>query len=290
VSGIDLHVHSNASDGRLSPAEIVSRSVARGLAVIALTDHDTVDGIGPALEAARAFASLKVIPGVEISTDIPAGEAHVLGYFIDYNDPDLLADLERMRDSRRVRARKMVARLADLGLTMQWERVLEIAGGATVGRPHVAQALMEKGHIKSFPEAFTRYIGRDGPAYVERDKMTPAQAVALILRANGLPVLAHPFTVPDPEAMVAELQTAGLIGIEVYYKDFSDDDISRLLSLSERYGLIPTGGTDYHGLDPSTETDIGGVEVPAECVDRLLALAQRRRPEAANLWRKESAQ
>ena len=283
MSRVDLHIHSNASDGRLSPSEIVSRSAARGLAVIAITDHDTVDGIEPALEAARAFASLRIIQGIEVSTDIPAGEAHILGYFIDHSDPGLLADLERMRDSRWERARKMVARLADLGLSIQWERVREIAGSATVGRPHVAQAMIENGHVESFQEAFDRFIGRDGPAYVERDKMTPVQAVELILRANGLPVLAHPLTVPDPEAMVVELRAAGLIGLEVYYKDFSEDDIRRLLCLSEHYGLIPTGGTDYHGLDPATETDIGGVDVPAGCVERLLALAQRRTRKTANL-------
>ena len=282
MARIDLHIHSNASDGRLSPGEVVSRAVARGLAVIAITDHDTVDGIAPALEAARAFDSLRVIPGIELSTDIPAGEAHVLGYFIDYTDRGLRADLEKMRNSRWERARKMVARLADHGLRIQWERVLQIAGSATVGRPHVAQAMIERGYVQSFQDAFARYIGRDGPAYVERDKMTPVQAVELILRGKGLPVLAHPLTVPDPEAVVVELQAAGLIGIEVYYKNSSEDDIIRLLRLSERQGLIPTGGTDYHGLDARTEIDIGGVDVPSECVERLLALAQRRALGAAS--------
>ena len=273
MSRIDLHIHTSASDGRLSPAEIVSRSASRGLAVIAITDHDTVDGVAPALEAARAFASLRVIPGVEISTDVAAGEAHVLGYFMDYADQGLRVDLEQMRDSRWERARKMVARLAEIGVRVDWERVREIAGSATVGRPHVALAMIEKGHVETLQEAVARYIGRDGPAYVERDKMTPVQAVELSLRAKGQPVLAHPLTVPDPESTVAELRDAGLVGIEVYYKDFSEDDISRLLRLSDRYGLIPTGGTDYHGLDPRTETDIGGVDVPAECVERLLAVA-----------------
>ncbi|HUV44764.1 MAG TPA: PHP domain-containing protein [Dehalococcoidales bacterium] len=282
MPGIDLHIHTSASDGRFSPAEIVSRSAAAGLAVIAITDHDTVDGIAPALQAARTFPSLRVIPGVEISTDIPAGQAHILGYFLDYNDHELQIALEKMRNSRWERARKMVARLEDLGCRIEWERVREIAGAASVGRPHIAQALMEKDYVESFKDAFTRYISQDGPAYVERDKMTPVQAAELILQAKGLPVLAHPLTVPDPEAMVIELKAAGLTGIEVYYKDYSRDDINRLLRLSDRYGLVNTGGTDYHGLEPETDIDIGGVDVPAECVEQLLTLAQQRELKPAN--------
>jgi hypothetical protein len=281
VPGIDLHIHTSASDGRFSPAEIVSRSAAAGLAVIAITDHDTVNGITPALQAARAFPSLRVIPGVEISTDIPAGQAHILGYFVDYDDHELQIALEKMRNSRWERARKMVARLEDLGCQIEWERVREIAGAASVGRPHIAQALMEKGYIESFQDAFTRYIGRDGPAYVERDKMTPVQAAELILRAKGLPVLAHPLTVPDPEAMVIELKAAGLIGIEVYYKDYSGDDIDRLISLSDRYGLVSTGGTDYHGLEPDTDIGIGDIDVPVKCVEQLYTLAQQREVKSA---------
>lgn len=282
MPGIDLHIHTSASDGRFSPAEIVSRSAAAGLAVIAITDHDTVDGIAPALQAARTFPSLRVIPGVEISTDIPAGQAHILGYFVDYTDHELQIALEKMRNSRWERARKMVARLEDLGCRIEWERVREIAGAASVGRPHIAQALMEKDYVESFKDAFTRYISQDGPAYVERDKMTPVQAAELILQAKGLPVLAHPLTVPDPEAMVIELKAAGLTGIEVYYKDYSRDDINRLLRLSDRYGLVNTGGTDYHGLEPETDIDIGGVDVPAECVEQLLTLAQQRELKPAN--------
>lgn len=282
MPGIDLHIHTSASDGRFSPAEIVSRSAAAGLAVIAITDHDTVNGITPALQAARAFPSLRVIPGVEISTDIPAGQAHILGYFVDYNDHELQIALERMRNSRWERAHRMVARLEDLGCQIEWERVREIAGAASVGRPHIAQALMEKGYIESFQDAFTRYIGQDGPAYVERDKMTPVQAAEQILRAKGLPVLAHPLTVPDPEAMVIELKAAGLIGIEVYYKDYSGDDIDRLIRLSDRYGLVSTGGTDYHGLEPDTDIDIGGIDVPVKCVEQLLTLAQQLELKPAN--------
>ena len=276
MSKVDLHIHSTASDGRFSPADIARKSAAEGLTVIALADHDTIDGIVPALETARAFPWLTVIPCVEISTDVPNGEAHVLGYFINYADHGLQTTLERMHNSRRERARGMVAKLRNLGLNIEWERVQKIAGSGALGRPHVAQAMLEKGYIDSLKEAFTKYIGRDGPGYVEREKMTPVEAVALILQNNGLPVLAHPLTIPDPETMVIELKAAGLVGIEAYYESYTIGEISRLVSLADRYGLITTGGSDYHGLDTSTETTIRSVDVPIESVEQLEALAEQR--------------
>ncbi len=283
VSRVDLHLHSTASDGRFSPAEIVRKSAEAGLTVIALADHDTVDGIVPALEAARTFPRLKVIPGVEISTDVPSGEVHVLGYFIDYTYPELQASLRRMRHSRQERAQGMITKLRNLGLPIDWERVREIAGDGSIGRPHLAQAMLEKDYITSIKEAFTKYIGWGGPAYVERAKMTPGEAVALILQANGLPVLAHPLTVNDPETMVIELKANGLVGIEAYYDSSTTEEVNRLVSLAERYGLIATGGSDYHGLDDSAETMIGGADVPVEAVEQLIALAEQRALKLANL-------
>jgi predicted metal-dependent phosphoesterase TrpH len=278
VSRVDLHIHSSASDGRLSPEEVVRESVRRGLAVIALTDHDTTSGLAPALAAAEASPGLRVIPGVELSTDAAQGEVHILGYFIDYDDGELLARLERMRNSRRERAQAMIARLRDLGVNIEWSRVQEIAGKGSVGRPHLAQAMLEGGYIGSLREAFTSYIGRGGSAYVERRKLTPLAAVELVLRVKGLPVLAHPLTVSDPEAMVIELKAAGLVGIEAYYRDYSADDVKRLLGLAERYSLVVTGGSDYHGLDTESETVIGGVEVPLSAAEHLIALAPSRVP------------
>lgn len=276
MSKIDLHLHSTASDGRFSPADIVHKSVERGLTIIAIADHDSVDGIVPALTAAKAFSQLKVLPCVEISTDVPSGEVHVLGYFIDYTDPEFAARLEKMRHSRRERAQGMIAKLRDLGIRIEWQRVQEIAGSGTIGRPHLAQAMLEKGYIASIKEAFTKYISRSGPAYVEREKMTPVEAVALILKANGLPVLAHPLTTSDPESMVIELKAAGLVGIEVYYNGYTADEINQLVSLAERHNLITSGGSDYHGLDDSAETMIGAAETPIESAERLLALAEQR--------------
>ena len=274
MSKVDLHIHSTASDGRLSPADIVYKAAELGLTVIAIADHDTVDGIVPALVAAKTFTQLKVIPCVEVSTDIPHGEIHVLGYFVDYTNHELKDALEEMRSSRRKRAQGMVAKLQNLGIHIEWQRVQEIAGGDSIGRPHIAQAMLEKGYITSLREAFTKYIGQGGPAYVEREKMTPVEAVELIVRANGLPVLAHPFTVADPEALVIELKTAGLVGIEAYYNGYTADETSSLVSLADKHNLVASGGSDYHGLDADNEAMLGGVDVPMESAERLIALAE----------------
>ena len=272
---VDLHLHSTASDGRFSPAELVRKAADEGLAVIALTDHDTVDGIAAALEAARNFPGLRLIPGIEISTDIPEGEVHILGYFIDHTDCNLQAALEKMRNSRWERARRMVTKLGKMGCPIDWERVCEIAGGGTIGRPHIAQAMLERDHIKFFQEAFEKYISRDGPAYVEREKVTPSEAVELVVQAGGLPVLAHPLTIPEPERLAIKLKTAGLIGIEVYYASYAAGDIKRLVNIADRHNLIATGGTDFHGIDADAEKSIGGVEIPEESVECLLALARQ---------------
>jgi len=277
VSRVDLHIHSTASDGRLTPADIVREAAERGLTFIALADHDTVDGIASAQAAAQAFPGLKVIPCVEISTDIPQGEVHALGYFIDYTDHELGATLNRFRNSRLRRAQGMVAKLDDLGIHIDWQRVQQIASGSSIGRPHIAQAMLEKGYIDSIKQAFTEYLSRDRPAYVEREKMTPAESVELIVKAQGLPVLAHPLTFNDPEAITIELKAAGLVGIEAYYDGYTPEEINRLVGLADRHNLIATGGSDYHGLDP-TETAIGDTDLPIESVERLIALAKQRNP------------
>lgn len=275
MSKVDLHIHSSVSDGQLSPADIVHKAAELGLTIIAIADHDAVDGIAPALIAAQAFPGLKVMPCVEISTDVPNGEAHVLGYFIDYTDHKLEATLKRFRHSREQRAQRMITKLEALGVHIEWQRVRDIAGSGSIGRPHIAQAMLEKGYIASLREAFIRYIGHGALAYVEREKMTPVEAVELVLRANGLPVLAHPLTTDDLEMMVIELKAAGLVGLEAYYNGYTADEINELLSLANKYNLIATGGSDYHGLDTNAETMIGGVDVPMECAKRLIALAEQ---------------
>lgn len=276
MSKVDLHLHSTASDGRFSPEEIVRKAAEQGLAIIALADHDNVDGVVPALEAARAFSGLKVVPGVEISTYVSSGEVHILGYFIDYNDEELRVRLERMRGSRRERAQRMIAKLEGLDIHIEWQRVQEIAGAGAMGRPHIAQAMLEKGYVGSINQAFAEYLGRDGLAYVEWVKITPVEAVGLVIRAGGLPVLAHPFTVDDFETMVVELRAVGLVGLEAYYGEYTAEQVAGLVSLAGSHHLITTGGSDYHGLGGDTETMIGGAEVPIEAAERLIALAEAR--------------
>jgi predicted metal-dependent phosphoesterase TrpH len=273
VNRVDLHVHSTASDGKLAPEEVVRKAAALGIRYLALTDHDSVDGLPAAIAAAKAFPRLTFIPGVEISTDVPEGEIHVLGYFIDYRRPEFVARLKKFRDSREGRARGMVDKLATLGIDIDYRRVQEIAGEGSIGRPHIAQAMLEKGYVSNFKEAFDRYIGREGPAYVEREKMTPEEAVALILRSGGIPVLAHPFTVTDPEKRAAELKKAGLVGIEAYYKDNNPEVTEATLKIAKENGLIATGGTDYHGIEGAGDVMLGSVYVPVEAAKTLIKLA-----------------
>jgi predicted metal-dependent phosphoesterase TrpH len=276
VSRVDLHLHTTSSDGVHSPEDIVARAAARGLEIISICDHDTVEGIGPALAAAVDYSGLTFIPGVEVSTDFQKGEVHVLGYFIDQDHPGLNQTLKTMRQSRVERARAMVKKLAGLGIHIEWARVRELAGSGSIGRPHIAQAMLEKGHIATIGDAFYSYLGHGQPAYVERIKMSPQEAIALILAAGGLPVLAHPMTIDEPKAMISSLATAGLVGLEVYYGGSSPDQIERLVKTAARYRLIATGGSDYHGLDDNNETPIGGAPVPMEAALKLISLAEER--------------
>ncbi len=273
---VDLHIHTTASDGRFPPAEIVRMAAELGLIAMAITDHDTLDGIPEALAAAGQYPAMAVIPGIEINTDVSTGEAHVLGYFIDCDHREMQSTLQRLRESRQERGQKMLAKLERLGVHLDWERVKEIAGPGSIGRPHIAQAMLEKGYIANIKEAFVKYIGWGGPAYVEREKITPAEATELILRAGGLPVLAHPLTISEPERMIAELKQHGLLGIEAYYNNYDSDDVSRLLELAAKYDLMATGGSDFHGLDLASEVRIGGPEVPNAVAEKLISLARQR--------------
>jgi predicted metal-dependent phosphoesterase TrpH len=264
---IDLHLHTNASDGRFTPPEIVKLCFEAGLKVIAITDHDTTDGIDAALTTASALQGMYVIPGVEINCDVPDGEVHILGYFLDYHNSLLGVEFARLRESRRRRGEKMVAKLNDLGLMLDWSRVQAIAGEATVCRPHVAQALLEKGLVTSTREAFDRYIGRNGPAYVEREKISPPDAVKLVKSAGGLPVLAHPADIANLSKLIDELVQAGLGGLEVYYASYDQSTKDRLLYMAAAHGLVISGGTDFHGLGSFPEGRPGDIEIPRRLVE-----------------------
>lgn len=272
----DLHLHTIASDGRLEPGELVRLAVEVGLDVIAITDHDTINGVAPALTAAETFPSLTVIPGVEINTDVPHGEVHVLGYFIDYTDQNLATTLQKLRNSREERARKMIAKLGNLGMRIEWQRVQELAQGGSVGRPHIANALWERGYVSSERDAFDKYIGRECPAYVQREKLLPVEAVKLVISAQGLPVLAHPANIENLDELIPELKAAGLVGVETYYGEYTPDIVNRMLKITRQYKLIPTGGTDYHAFGHSSEVMIGQALTPPESVERLFTLADKR--------------
>lgn len=269
-SRIDLHLHTTASDGRFSPSELVAMALERHLLAIAITDHDTTDGIDEALEAARG-TGLIVVPGVEISCDVPHQEVHLLGYYIDHHNLGLEEKLFAFRRARLRRAKEMLVKLAALGLPLEWEMVTELAGGSSVGRPHIAQAMVKMGYVASVDEAFALYIGRNGPAYVERYKLSPIEAVSLIKEAWGLPVLAHPREVTH---FLPSLVEQGLVGLEVYYDGYSAEDIRQLTRLARKYGLIPTGGSDYHGPGVLDSVEVGGIWVPEESLKRLQALAK----------------
>jgi predicted metal-dependent phosphoesterase TrpH len=282
-SRADLHSHTTYSDGRLSPTELVERAVANGLEVLGVTDHDCRDGLPEALEAASRYPSLLLVPGVELSTDVPGAEVHILGYFIRWQDAHFQRRLSRFRRSRLNRGRSMLAKLKRMGLDVPWRRVRELAGDGAVGRPHIAMAMLEAGHVSSLEEAFEHYIGRNGPAYVERERMTPVEATELIVKVDGLAVLAHPRDLEDLDDLLDELMAAGLIGMEVYYQDYSEKDIERLLHVARRRDLLPLGGSDFHGFGGAQERDLGDISLPPEPVEQLLALACQRRLQAARL-------
>jgi predicted metal-dependent phosphoesterase TrpH len=269
---VDLHIHTSASDGVLSPSQVVRVGHNKRLTAIAITDHDTIDGIDEALEAARG-TDLEVIPGIELSAEVGSREVHILGYYLDHRHRGLQDKLDVLRTSRQKRALRMVKKLARMGLGVSWDRVMNIAGHSSAfGRPHVAQALCEEGFVGSVEEAFDRYIGLRGPAYVARYKLTPSEALQIILDADGLPVLAHPRRQED---MVPKLVAEGLVGLEAYYSRYSLDECRALAHLARTHHLVPTGGSDFHGYREEAADVLGEVAVPEESVQRLRVLASR---------------
>jgi 3',5'-nucleoside bisphosphate phosphatase len=288
---VDLHCHTAASDGSLSPEALVARAGSQGLEVVGITDHDTTSGLDAALAAGRTHG-VTVVPGVEISAVTESEEVHLLGYFIDRENPELRAMLTRTCDARRERAREMLARLTQLGLPLDWERLLEVAGeGTAIGRPHVAAMLLEAGHIESWEEAFERWIGRDCPAYVERYKLSPEEAIALVRRSGGLPVVAHPYIYSrqgerrhglNLKSWLPRLCEAGLAGIEIYYPNYPREASRHLLSLAIKHRLAITGGSDFHGGNAGSA--LGSVYVPWAAWQGLL-----RRHEQATQRRTEQA-
>ena len=270
---VDLHLHTTASDGRLTPTQLIELVVKRGLQAVAVTDHDSTEGLAEAYAAAAAFPDLTVIPGIELSTDVPGNEIHVLAYYIQYGDSQVQERLARFREGRVDRARKMVEKLRDMGVLIEWDRVQEIAGDGAVGRPHLALAMVESGYIKEPRDAFDGYIERNGPAYVERQKLTPTEAIGLIRDWGGAAVVAHPSEIPHLDETLEELSAVGLAGMEVYYAQYSVERIQELAKIAANHGLLACGGSDYHGLGNTGEPLPGTMGPPLETVESLRQLA-----------------
>jgi hypothetical protein len=253
----------------MTPEKLVAQAASLGLEVLAITDHDTTEGVAEARAAGRS-RGIKVVPGVEISAISGREELHLLGYFVGLRYPELQMILARSREARQERARKMLDRLASLGMPIEWETLVQISGGSpSVGRPHIAAALLKAGYVSSYDEAFSLWIGRGGPAYVERYKLTPEEAIQLVRRSGGLPVLSHPYIFSrsgetkvslDLKRWLPRLREAGLVGIEVYYPNYTRRVSRDLLALAVQHGLLPTGGSDFHG--GVMGNGMGSVDVP----------------------------
>jgi predicted metal-dependent phosphoesterase TrpH len=275
---VDLHLHTTASDGVKTPTEIVRYAKAKGLQAIAITDHDTIEGLEEGLSEGKRIG-LEVIPGIEISAEHSPGSMHLLGFFIDIHHPLLNDRLEYLQKARAERNPKIVEKLNQLGIDVSYEEVLKASGGGQVGRPHVAQVLFEKGYVRSFQEVFERFLKKGALAYVEKLRFTAKESIHFINEGKGVAVLAHPNTLnmngySELENLIIQLVKEGLKGIEVYYPEHSALEVAQYRILAERYGLLMTGGTDYHGIEKDG-LDIGvargEMKLPYSLVEDLKA-------------------
>ena len=269
----DLHLHSIYSDGSYTPRELVQMAVNKGLDIIALTDHDTVKGITEATEAGKE-SKVEVIPAIELSSYQGRTEIHILGYYLDYHSANLLKKLEQIFTFRLTRAEKMIVKLNQLGVNLNLDDVKKMAGDDFIGRPHIARAMVKAGYISCPGEAYTdQLIAYGGKAYVEKMQLTPAAAIDLIIKARGIPVLAHPFIInnqgkPFGRKEIAELVQVGLQGIEVYHSKHDRQTTTYYLNIARELGLLVTGGSDFHGLI-KPNVAMGSVRIDNELVERL---------------------
>ena len=274
---IDLHMHSTASDGAYSPAEVVQIALTKQMDVIALTDHDNVVGLDEAVAAASG-TTLQILPGVELSSEDGEKDRHILGYMFDPANKEFLTKLAELRGSRVNRADLIVKKLDELGVHVPLERVYAIAGTGSVGRPHVARVMLETGYVSSLQEAFDKYLFDDGPAFVPHHKLAPVGAIDLVHKAGGVAVLAHPGRLTgDYQAIIEELVPLGLDGIEVYYPDHTPDMIATLRRIAEKHNLLMTVGGDFHRREGDGSARIGTVKTPADfnCVPAMRERAAR---------------
>jgi predicted metal-dependent phosphoesterase TrpH len=271
---IDLHAHTRASDGQYAPSELVVNAHHAGLRVLAVTDHDTIAGLAEALEAGAA-AGLEVVPGIELSAFVHGREAHILGHFVDPEEQQLCRFAEFLREHRVARTRRMVARLAELGVETPFDEVVAMSGGKNLGRPHVARVMIARGYVGSIKEAFDRYIGVGKPAYVERYELGSDEAISLIDRAGGCATLAHAFASGLDRIDVATLKEQGLAGLEVEHPDHDAEARRRAAALAREFDLVPTCGSDYHGELIAPERRLGSTTMPPAEFLRLRKRARR---------------
>jgi predicted metal-dependent phosphoesterase TrpH len=271
---VDLHTHSTASDGSFTPKELIRLARDTGLSAIALTDHDTIDGINEALEEG-SFAGIEVIPGLEISADYET-EMHILGYFFGNTYLNIVPVLKELKENRERRNPKIIKKLNELGFDISLEEIERKAGGKIVARPHIARVLLEKGYVESIGEAFEKYLAIGRPAYFRKEKLSPEESIKEILRAGGLPVLAHPIyldmNTEQLDSLFLQLKRSGLMGVEAYYVDNTEKDTAHLLRLAAKHGLIATGGSDFHGSfkpDIKLGTGRGQLKIPYEVLEQL---------------------
>jgi len=263
----DLHIHTNYSDGVQSPQQVVEDSLSCGLSCIAITDHDTVEGIQPTMDAAKG-RDLEVIVGIEFSTEIHDRDVHILGYLFDRKNEKISEGISLFQNARLRRIEKMIQKLEALGIdNIKPEEVFALAKSDSVGRPHLAALLIEKGWVKDMRTAFGKYLGENGPAYVPKYKQTPYEAIALIRQAGGVAVLAHPM-ITNKDELIPSFMEAGLVGIEVYYPNCARNVIEYYEGIAKKNGLIMTGGSDSHG-DFKDNTFIGKAMVPYKIVEQL---------------------
>ncbi len=265
---IDLHSHTTASDGALRPRDLVRLAVERGVRVLAVTDHDSIDGLAEAMAEAALHPPLTIVPGIEINCDVAGGEIHVLGYFVDTDAAWFQEFLRAQREERVARVHRIAAKLAELGMPIDPAEVFAIVKEGSAGRPHVAQVMVNHGYVKSVREAFDKYLRTGGPAHVPRRHLTPVEAVRVIRKAHGVPVLAHP-ALADRDEMIPELVAAGLMGIEAYYAEHSAAQTRMYEQMCADLGLIATGGSDYHGPKSGRSNPPGTPRVPVRVYEQL---------------------